>query len=191
MPHKNRDWREHVPYHVMSRSNRKESLFKDEEDFRHFYNLLELANQKYPFQISSFVFMQTHFHLLMTSDKLQYSSIMQFVKKNYCIYFNRKYKLRGHLFDKRFLAKPAHSHRILLIMSRYIHYNPVEINIIKDPQDYKWSSYPLLLNANLEFNKNADVALPSFINFQPLLQSFTGTNNERRKKYIQWCTRGY
>ncbi|MCE7792478.1 transposase [Salipaludibacillus sp. CUR1] len=185
MPYKARDWKHGIFYHLMSRSNWKELMFRDENDYRYFYNLLESAYKKYPFEVSSFIFMKTHFHLLIKSNHLDYSRIMQYIKKNYSDYFNKKYQLRGHLFDKRFIAKPAYNHRTLLIMSRYIHYNPIEINAVRNPEDYKWSSYPLFLQA--DFNTDQDINLPPFINFRPLLTSFSGTYEEKRLKYIQWC----
>lgn len=189
LPYKTRDWKSNIPYHIMSRSNWKERLFREEEDFQYFFHLLEQTSHKYPFQLNSFIFMQTHFHMLIKSDNLHYSHIMYTVKKQYAEYYNRKYTLRGHLFDKRFIVKPAYSQRTILIMSRYIHYNPVEINLVRKPEDYKWSSYPLLLKADLNVEK--DLHLPSFIDFKPLLNPFKGTNNEKRKKYIQWCSKAY
>lgn len=114
MPHVNRQWQKNCYYHITSRSNWREPLFRSDEDFLCFLQLLEETNKKYPFQLVSYVLMKTHFHLLMFSNTQSYSNIMFLIKKKYATYFNKKYQTRGHLFEKRFFAKPASSPRTLL-----------------------------------------------------------------------------
>ncbi|SES19632.1 transposase [Salipaludibacillus aurantiacus] len=181
MPHVPRNWIPNVHYHIISRSNRKDALFKNEADYEFFIFLLEETSKKHPFKIASYILMRTHFHLLLHSETIDYSQIMYHIKKKYATYFNKKYNQRGHLFDKRYSAKPATSTRTLLFMSRYIHYNPVEINLVKRPEDYRWSSFPVLLKTD------GTNQLPDYINFNPLFQQFRGNIEERKREYVYWC----
>lgn len=181
MAHKVRQWQENYFYHITSRSNRKEPLFRSEEDFLFFLHLLEEINKKYPFEIAAYVLMKTHFHLLMRSNSLEYSKIMFLIKKKYATYFNRKYQTRGHLYDRRFFAKPANSQRTLLHMSRYIHFNPIAAHLVNIPEDYKWSSYQLFTQST------EDSSTPPYINFNHLLISFSGSYQSRKMQYINWC----
>ncbi|RKL68011.1 transposase [Salipaludibacillus neizhouensis] len=181
MPHVNRRWQKSYYYHITSRSNWKEPLFRSDDDFVYFLQLLDEANKKYPFQLVSYVLMKTHFHLLLFSNTQSYSNIMFLEKKKYATFFNKKYNTRGHLFEKRFFAKPASTPRTLLHMSRYIHFNPVEIHSVESPKDYQWSSYPLFIQSS------ENSLTPPYINFTPLLRSFTGTYHQRKMQYIQWC----
>jgi hypothetical protein len=55
--------------------------------------------------------------------------------------FNKKYDLVGHLFQGRYRSILVERDTYLLEVSRYIHLNPVRANIVKQPEEYPWSSY--------------------------------------------------
>ena len=63
------------------------------------------------------------------------------------MYFNRKYKRVGPLFQGRYKAVFIHSVEYLLDLSRYIHLNPFYI-INKNQKliSYPWSSYIVYVN---------------------------------------------
>lgn len=70
---------------------------------------------------------------------------MQYVLSNYANYYNSKYKYRGHLWEGRYKAEIINDDTYMLQASRYIHLNPVRANIVEDPLEYKWSSYPTFM----------------------------------------------
>jgi putative transposase len=47
----------------------------------------------------------------------------------------------GSLFQGRFQSTHIDSNEYLLYLSRYIHLNPVNANLVKNPQDWEFSSY--------------------------------------------------
>ena len=57
------------------------------------------------------------------------------------IFFNRKYNRIGHLFQDRFRSEPIEDDRGLLAVTRYIHNNTVEANLVGSLDNYQWSSY--------------------------------------------------
>ena len=141
MSRKRRVWHPDSFYHVVSRGNRRDPLFQDEKDFRvFFYNMRELYEQT-PFEISSFCFMTNHYHMQLRSREVPISKIMSFINKRYANYYNTRYNLCGHVFEKRFFAEVVSGTYGNFILSHYIHMNPVRANITERPEHYRWSSY--------------------------------------------------
>src|SRR5690606_31578713 len=60
--------------------------------------------------------------------------------------YNRKMKIDGALFRGRYKAQLIEEDNYLLVVSRYIHLNPVKARITVNPADYQWSSYSSYLN---------------------------------------------
>lgn len=59
------------------------------------------------------------------------------------MYFNKKHKETGHIFEDRFKAKLVDKDEYLIHLSRYIHLNPAKF--VKKLTSYKWSSYPVYI----------------------------------------------
>ena len=66
---------------------------------------------------------------------------MQFLGRLYVRYFNYTYTRSGTLFEGRFKTCIVQENRYLLTCLRYIELNPVRAGMVKDPGDYRWSSY--------------------------------------------------
>ena len=65
---------------------------------------------------------------------------MKQLSNAYTQYFNQKNKRRGSLFEGSFKSIKVSSDESLMHLSRYIHLNPVEAGLTKEPE-YEWSSY--------------------------------------------------
>jgi hypothetical protein len=66
------------------------------------------------------------------------------VNKRFANYYNAKYRLTGHVFEKRYYDQLINDKEGMLEVSRYIHLNPVKANRVKAPENYPWSSYYFL-----------------------------------------------
>jgi putative transposase len=66
---------------------------------------------------------------------------MRHVNGLYTQRFNRSLKRDGALFRGRYKAIVVGKDNYLLQVSRYIHLNPIEARLCKEPQYYEWSSY--------------------------------------------------
>lgn len=83
-----------------------------------------------------YVLMPNHFHFLLKQTQL--TSMTEFIRSictTYSMYFNKKYKRVGPLFQGKFKAIDVQEDNYLLWLSRYIHRNP------NDFQNYQYSSY--------------------------------------------------
>ena len=134
--------------------------------------------------------MSNHYHLLVETPRGNLSRFMLSLATGYTVYFNRRHKRHGHLFDGRYQSLPVEGDEYLLKLSRYIHHNPVSIQSwarrpIQERRErlrsYRWTSY----------RGYAGFQPPSpFVDEQPILAMMAGGKRLRRKSYQQYVEEG-
>ncbi len=166
-------------YHIYNRGNSKQKIFRDEQDYKRFIDLLYISNTKEKFNlfdlnrtspfnvynfeiknhlvfIGAYCLMLNHFHILVTEiEKGGISKFMQKVSTAYSMYYNKKYKRTGGLFEGKFKSEHINNDRYLKYLFSYIHLNPVKLiqndwkekgirdkqQAVKYLQNYQHSSY--------------------------------------------------
>ncbi|MBP1971091.1 REP element-mobilizing transposase RayT [Virgibacillus natechei] len=176
MPRKKRIWVPDSFYHVISRGNRREFLFKDEYDYTIFLQMLASINEKIPFELASYCLMTNHFHLQIRSQNQPISKVMSLLNKRYADYYNTKNGITGHVFEKRFFAKIIYSQEDMLEVSRYIHLNPMEAGMVPRPESYAWSSYQFYLNSKDNY----------LLEVGTVLDCFSGSVKEKQWQYREF-----
>ena len=192
---KNRDYKEFakgVVIHIYNRGNNREKIFYDDQDYRAFlfrlgltlgfeakelkHELLSVpfsriritAMKKGLFFLHAFCLMPNHFHILIEQcGDVSISKLMLKVCTSYATYINKKYKRVGHVFQDQFKSVLIKSNSQLMWTSAYIHTNAVKDKMVKNPQDYKWSSYN-----DFALNRNLPIVYKQFI-----IELFGGQNN--------------
>ena len=182
-------------YHIYNRGNTKQNIFNDDKDRDRFIKLLYLCNSlksvkfkeyivdrkinAWDFDkgeplvsIGAWVLMPNHFHIYVTSykDSVVENPISLFVKKlctAYSMYFNKKHKRTGKLFEGAFKSTHVDSDRYAKYIFSYIHLNPIKLidpfwkdrglqsvnNATEFLSKYHWSSYHDYRNENRSENK--------------------------------------
>jgi REP element-mobilizing transposase RayT len=130
-------------YHITERGNEGNDIFRDEEDRSQFLDIVRRNQKKYGFQVYAYCLMTNHLHLLLGSQGADISQVMKSINVSYVIYFNRKYRRSGHLFQDRFHSELVDEDSYLVEVSRYIHLNPVRANMVNGTaiHEYPWCSY--------------------------------------------------
>lgn len=151
MPSKNsiKVYVENGHYHVYNRGVEKRIIFQDEQDYKvflrylsehlsspsQFINSLQGAslprrlprNHSNEVELLAFCLMPNHFHLLLKQNtKNGMENFMRSLATRYSMYFNKKYKRVGKLFQGYYKAAFVDNDNYLLHISRYIHTNPNE-----------------------------------------------------------------
>jgi len=85
--------------------------------------------------------MSNHYHLLIETTQENLSKFMKHVNASYAIWFNRKYKRSGHLWQGRFKSWYVTDESYLYTLIGYIENNPVKAKIVKKPGEYPYSAY--------------------------------------------------
>jgi len=128
-------------YHVITRGNQRQKIFKDEEDNRQYLETLAKYKDLYKYHLYAYVLMHNHVHLLIETGETPLSRILQGINQSYTAWFNKRYKTVGHLFQGRYKAILCDRDSYLLSLVKYIHLNPVRARLIKTPEEYPWSSH--------------------------------------------------
>ncbi len=112
--------------------------------------LLRLNNFSEEISLISYCLMPNHFHLLIKqTDAMTIDTFMNSLCTRYAMYFNRKYKRVGVLFQDHYKAVRVTSDEQLLHLSRYIHRNPAQLLQGAPLQSYLYSSYPEYLQLRI------------------------------------------
>lgn len=142
MPRKPRFTLPGIPQHVIQRGHNREPCFYTDQDYSRYKEDLNTACDKYDCRIHAYVFMTNYAHLLVTPlAQHSISDMMQVLGRRYVRYINYEYRRSGTLWEGRFKASLVDSEAYLLTCMRYIELNPVRANMVKQPAEYRWSSY--------------------------------------------------
>ena len=139
-------------YHVMSRGDRREAIFKDDEDRRRFLTTLGEACGKTGWQVLALCLMPNHFHLVVETPQANLVAGMKWFLGTYTARFNRRHKVFGHLFSGRYksLIVDGSGNGYLRTVCDYVHLNPARAKLLRpgqDLRDYEWSSWPEYLKS--------------------------------------------
>jgi len=139
MPRKARLILNNACYHVITRGNQKQQVFKEHDDFYTYLGLLSKYKKRFNSKIYGYCLMGNHVHLLMKSDML--TKFMHGINLSYAQYFKYKYKIIGHFWQDRYKSFVVQKDTYMLDCITYIEYNPVRAKMVSSIQDYPWSSY--------------------------------------------------
>src|SRR3990172_11653176 len=127
--------------HVITRGNQRQKVFKDKDDFLKYLEILSNYKIRYKYSLFAYMLMSNHVHLLVETQETPLSKILQGINQSYTMYFNRRYRTVGHLFQGRYKAILCDREGYLLALLKYIHYNPLRARIEETLGEYPWSSY--------------------------------------------------
>lgn len=128
-------------YHVTSRGNERKTVFRNTGDRERFLSYLESAHHRYGAILHVYCLMDNHYHLLLETPRGNLSQILHHINGAYTTYFNIRHGRSGHLFQGRFKAILVEKDSYSEELSRYVHLNPVRAGLVKNPLEYRWSSY--------------------------------------------------
>lgn len=163
-------------YHIFNRGVEKRDVFMDEDDYKYFLGLLSrymskgkkkdgsgrlLPDYSEQIELVAYCLMPNHFHMLLYQhDKESIERLMRSVSTAYSMYFNRKYKRVGKLFQGRYKAVYVNEDSYFTHISRYIHLNPLDIGA--DYKSYPYSSYSNWVDGDVTPWLNPKRALDEF-----------------------------
>ncbi|MBM4056100.1 MAG: transposase [Planctomycetes bacterium] len=176
-----RQWRiefEGAYYHILSRGNERRDIFADDGDRILFLDILGQMSERFEIEVYAYVLMNNHYHLLLKTNKPNISQGMQWFGTTYTRRYNLKHKRNGHLFQGRFKNFLVQNDKYLILLSCYIHRNPLRAGIIGRLVDYPWSSYPVYA-----YGKKS----PEWLRTTPILSHFD--SKDKNKAYREMTQR--
>jgi REP element-mobilizing transposase RayT len=120
-------------YHVMSRGDHREAVFRDDEDRERFLTTFGEACTKTGWQVQALCLMGNHFHLVVETPQPNLVAGMKWFLGTYTARFNRRHKLFGHVFSGRYkaLLVDAGTPGYLKTVCDYVHLNPARARLVQ------------------------------------------------------------
>jgi putative transposase len=128
-------------YHVMARGNRKQMVFADARDRRHFLKIVSVALEKFGAECFAYCLMGNHFHLVIHTPHANIASVMHHIDGLYARYVNWRHNLTGRLWERPYTAILIDDTAYLRNAIAYVLRNPVEAGLAQTADRWYWSSY--------------------------------------------------
>jgi len=133
-------------YHIINRGVEQRKVFQEPADYEYFEELMCFYTKSFGITLHNYCLMSNHYHLLLEITNENLSKFMRQLNMNYFIYFNKKYKRVGHLWQGRFKSWYVTNEAYLYTLMCYIEQNPLKANMVKRLEEYPYSSYHYFLN---------------------------------------------
>jgi len=116
--------------------------FGNEENLGILANIIDAQKERLGFLVSSYVLLPDHFHIIIKpGENANISRIMATIKalcaKAINCHLNRTGKFWQHQFMDHIIRTSKDYQKHL----EYIHHNPLKHGLVKDIQEYRWSSW--------------------------------------------------
>lgn len=166
-----------IAYHVLNRANRRLKIFHDEEDYEAFKGLLKRYSHNTGMLIYHYCIMPNHYHFSAELAKPErFSGLLAGVNRLYTVYYHKKYKTAGYLWQGRFKSKPVQKDEYLIGLGRYIERNPVEGKVVATAAEYKYSSARHYVLGEKD----------EIVTENPSYKDFGATEEDRRNNYARF-----
>lgn len=152
-------------YHVITRGLERRKIFGDDRDREEFLSRFEKALEKTGCECHAWVLMDNHLHLLIRTGEQSLSDLMRKVLSGYAIYFNRKNRRHGYLYQNRYKSILCQEDEYYLELVRYIHLNPVRAGLVKTLRQlnkYPWTGHAALVGSKRRKWQRIDEVLGQF-----------------------------
>ena len=135
-------------FHIIVQGIASEYIFNDDEDIEIYLELVKKYCEIHNVKIIAYCMMNNHAHFLIQTETIvELSKAMQRINIIYGRYYNKKNNRIGYVFRDRFLSEAIITEIQLLNCMVYIHNNPVKAKIVKEMNEYKYSSYTDYINS--------------------------------------------
>lgn len=168
-------------YHVTSRGNAQGIIFNDDQDRLSFLDVLAGVVKRYRWLCHAYCLMGNHYHLLVETQEANLSLGMRQLNGVYTQRYNRRHKKSGHVFQGRFKAIVLDKDSYLLELCRYVVLNPVRAKMVKNVEEWQWSSYRATV---------AMIKPPDYLTTDWILGLFSSKRGIARRKYKSFVKEG-
>ncbi len=132
-------------HHIINRGVNKTNIFSSSDDKEKFMQILCKACHIYAVIVHDYCLMDNHYHILVENSQVNLSLFMRQVNSNYAIYYNKKTKRTGHLWQGRYSSWYILKDEYLYRTIRYIEYNPIDAGMSCEVGEYSYTLGSVLL----------------------------------------------
>jgi REP-associated tyrosine transposase len=168
-------------YHLTSRGNERQRIFRDDWDRQSFLTILAEVQERYGWMCYAYCLMDNHYHLMVETPEPNLARGMKLLNGCHTQKINRRYDRVGHLFQGRYKSILVDRDVYMKELARYIVLNPVRAGLIDHPAQWRWSSYRATTGT---------APSPEFLVVETLLLMFGDSVSESRTRFQAFVEQG-
>ncbi|MBW1696785.1 MAG: transposase [Deltaproteobacteria bacterium] len=146
-------------HHVIVRGIEGGNIFRSDYDRNNFLNRLGKLISETQTDCFAWALIPNHVHLLLRTGLIPLSVLMSRLLTGYAVWFNKKYRRHGQLFQNRYKSILCQEDPYLKELVRYIHLNPLRAALVEDMKkldEYPWCGHSVLMNKKKHRWQNVD-----------------------------------
>jgi putative transposase len=169
---------ENAFYHITARGIRKDKIFYSDKDKEVFVDKMNETFEKYSFVCYAYCLMDNHYHLFIKTPLANISQGMHYLNTSYANWFRAKHKLTGSIFQGRYKSILVDADSYVLVLSAYIHLNPLRAGMVENINNYPFSSFLDYIGKRKPAIKRLDMSL--------ILNKFSDKTVQAQKLYKEF-----
>jgi len=119
-------------HHIIVRGIDRCQIFRDDRDRNRYLDRLGDILTDTDTPCYAWALIPNHFHLLLKTGSTPIANVMRRLLTGHAVYFNRRHRRHGHLFQNRYKSILCQEETYLLELVRYIHLNPLRAGLVED-----------------------------------------------------------
>ncbi len=170
-------------HHIIIRGVDRCLIFLDNRDYDQYLERLDLILTETDTPCYAWALIPNHFHLLLKTGLTPIAGVMRRLLTGHAVYFNRRHRRHGHLFQNRYKSILCQEEAYLRELVRYIHLNPLRVGLVEDLKAL--DRYPYCGHSALIENIKRDWQQVDYV-----LGFFGKRKTEARKSYRTFVAKG-
>lgn len=134
-------------YHVTSRGDGREDIYRNDDDRAAWLDLLGQVCDRFNWRMHAWCQMTNHYHVVVETPEANLARGMRQFNGVYTQLVSRAHERVGHVFQGRYKAILVERDSYLLELARYVVLNPVRAGMVRGPRQWRWSSYRAMVGA--------------------------------------------
>jgi REP element-mobilizing transposase RayT len=168
-------------YHVTSRGDRQEPIFRNDGDRHAWMRIIASVCERFQWNIHAYCLMGNHYHFVVETLNGNLARGMRQLNGQYTRRFNFRHATVGHLFQGRYKAILVQRQTYLLALIRYVVLNPVRAGMAVTAAEWPWSSYAITC---------CDAPAPAWLDSDWLLSQFGEQRSAAIHAYREFVAAG-
>lgn len=129
-------------YHIYNRGINHQVIFQTRRHYLFFLQKVKNYSRQYHILLLAWCLMPNHYHFLVRNEENgSPTRFLQALCNSYAQAFNKQTGRKGQLFEHCAKAKLVDSDEYVMLVSRYIHLNPVKVRLVEKPDDWEFSNF--------------------------------------------------
>ena len=146
-------------HHVIIRGIERGKIFRSDYDRKNFLDRLGKLIHDTQTDCFAWALIPNHVHLLLRTGLIPVYVLMSRLLTGYAVWFNKKYRRHGQLFQNRYKSILCQEDPYLKELVRYIHLNPLRAGLVEDIKTldkHPWCGHSVLMNKTKQVWQNVD-----------------------------------